>query len=224
MKRLIAIGDVHGCYIQLMRLMEKINFNPKDDKLVFVGDYIDRGKDSKAVLDYLVKLRKEYPKQIVLLLGNHEQMAIDAVMNGYGSNEWRLWERNGGETTVKSFRQGCGRHDEDGMNGFFNDFIPTLNPYHVVGDFVFTHAGIPPKTDIKNAQLDDILWLRDYEAYERTKEDYLGKTIVVGHTPVKGGVCVADAIINVDTCCFHTGILSAYDVLNRVEYNSEPLV
>jgi serine/threonine protein phosphatase 1 len=222
MKRIIGIGDIHGNYIELVRLMERINFDPKNDKLIFVGDYSDRGDDSKAVLEYLIKLRDKNPKKVILLLGNHEQMALDAINNGYGSNEWHHWIRNGGETTLKSFRRGLRRDEDDSaMNSFFNNFVPTLKLYHVEKNFVFVHAGIPPRTKIKDAKKEDILWLRDYDAYTRGKEDYLGQTLVIGHTPSKG-VFVSDAIINVDTHCYRTNILSAYDVLNGVEYSSAP--
>lgn len=225
MQRLIAIGDIHGSYRELVQLIENvIKYNPQEDKLIFLGDYIDRGKDSKYVLDYLCKLREESPESIVLLLGNHEDMALNAVMEGYSSHEHQLWVRNGGEMTIKSFRAGCRRDEADNMNNFIYNFVPTLKPYHEENGFIFVHAGLPTNTAPENASLEDMLWMRDYECYDRSPAAYLGKRLVIGHTPTgsggAAGVFVGDAVINVDTHCYHSGILSAYDVLNGIEYNS----
>ena len=93
MKRLIAIGDIHGCFYTLESLLEKAKWNPKTDTLVFIGDYIDRGKNSMAVVLTLIGMQIKHGKEkVVCLRGNHEQMAI----NAHRKNETDVWFMNGG--------------------------------------------------------------------------------------------------------------------------------
>ena len=74
--RTIIIGDIHGCYYTLLNLLEKVEYDKQNDKLVFVGDYIDRGNNSFEVVEYLINLQKEVGKdKCVCLIGNHEHMA-----------------------------------------------------------------------------------------------------------------------------------------------------
>ena len=76
-KRILAVGDIHGMYGKLIALMEKVKFNPEEDILIFLGDYIDRGPQSLECLDYVMDLYKQYPERVVPLLGNHEAMCIN---------------------------------------------------------------------------------------------------------------------------------------------------
>ena len=111
-KRMLAIGDIHGCFGELIQLMEIINFNPADDVLIFLGDYIDRGYKDFETVKYLHDLRKQHPKSVFLLKGNHEDMAEAAFKNplsqrkfgGYNeppkfidedSEQMRVWKWNG---------------------------------------------------------------------------------------------------------------------------------
>ena len=80
MRKIFAIGDIHGCYDQLLALMVKIPINFKRDTLVFMGDYIDRGPQSVEVVDYLIKLEKRVPG-IIFLKGNHEDM-LEKYLDG----------------------------------------------------------------------------------------------------------------------------------------------
>ncbi len=98
MERILAIGDIHGCYAKLGSLMEKVNLNPGKDALVFIGDYIDRGDRAKDVVDYLIELKKRVPST-VFLLGNHEHMLLD-YLSGENSNPFLF---NGGQKTLNSY-------------------------------------------------------------------------------------------------------------------------
>ena len=93
-KRVLAIGDVHGEYEKFLSLYSKINFNPKEDLLVFLGDYIDMGEKPLHILNFLYKLRKY--ENVIILRGNHEDMMIDYYNSGEKDD---LWLINGGEIT-----------------------------------------------------------------------------------------------------------------------------
>ena len=96
--RKIAISDIHGCCKTFKALLNKIKFN-SNDELYLLGDYIDRGPDSKGVIDYIWQLQKE-GYQVNCLRGNHEQMMLRAA---FVENKLDHWMRNGGETTLFSF-------------------------------------------------------------------------------------------------------------------------
>ncbi len=82
--KIFAIGDIHGCIEKLRALMDSLAVNQENDTLVFIGDYIDRGKYSKEVVDYVLALQKEY-RHMVCLLGNHEKMFLRYSRDGGGS-------------------------------------------------------------------------------------------------------------------------------------------
>src|SRR5208282_2645180 len=100
LKRQIAIGDIHGCFDLLKTLIEKIiKFTPDEDMLIFTGDYIDRGKMSKEVVQYLSALKENFPDNIILLKGNHEDMAYNALTSPDPEKDLIYWRLNGGTTT-----------------------------------------------------------------------------------------------------------------------------
>src|SRR5690606_2905461 len=95
--KIFAISDIHGCYGDLMTLYNKLPINPKKDQMVFLGDYIDRGPDSDKVIQQLIDWKKKYPHWQVLL-GNHEDMMLDALRVGhpvYG--DYYHWFEQGGK-------------------------------------------------------------------------------------------------------------------------------
>src|SRR4051794_38137109 len=100
MGRIFAIGDIHGCCKTFQKLLlDKIHIL-KTDKIYCIGDYIDRGKDSKGVIDFIIKLRKK-GYHIHTLRGNHEQLMMDSTQS---EAKFKHWTKNGGEATLKSFR------------------------------------------------------------------------------------------------------------------------
>lgn len=96
MSKIFAIGDIHGCLEKLEELMKKMVVDRQEDTLVFIGDYIDRGKSSRGVVDYLIRLQSEY-QNVICLRGNHEQMFMDYLD---GVNEG-LYLGNGGRSTLE---------------------------------------------------------------------------------------------------------------------------
>ena len=210
MKRRIAIGDIHGCFDLLEILVERIiRFRPDQDLLVFMGDYIDRGRDSREVVRYLTDVKEKHPDSIILLKGNHEDLAYKVLTAADPTKQMFFWGVNGGNDTVISF------------GGFENSrkelipFISGLQLYYETDTHIFVHAGIPRGKDANTATPEELLWDRDFS--------YNGKkTLVVGHTPKSSVAHFGNGkIICVDTGAYMTGILSGYDVINDKVYKAE---
>jgi serine/threonine protein phosphatase 1 len=209
MKRQLAIGDVHGHVDLLKKLIEKIvGFSPDEDMLVFMGDYIDRGKKSADVVQYLITLKEKYPDSTVLLKGNHEDLAYNALTAKYPEKEMLYWFLNGGGETISSFGgiQNARQH--------LVPFVESLQLYFETDTHIFVHGGIPEGKDLHTATYEELIWDRSFSYDGR-------KILVVGHTP-KSRVAKFNNghVIDVDTGAFMTGILSAYDVINDQVYNT----
>ena len=178
---IIAFGDIHGEYYKLKRLVEKIHISA-DDTLVFLGDYIDRGRHSFEVINYLIELGKQY--DCVFLRGNHELMFMD-YMSGINEDMF-IW--NGGVKTIDSYAQHG--YDSARHNDYTERYIPkehmeffqNLKPYYETEGFVFVHAGVWPNTPLENLPDEILYWDRSY-IYGSHADDYKGKVIVCGHTP-----------------------------------------
>ena len=208
MKRLIAIGDIHGCYGLLLSLMEQIDFKPDEDVLVFLGDYIDRWSQSREVVEYVSKLRADHPDSVVLLMGNHEDMALKSTTvpkNVYDYS--RLWRLNGGDWTLMSYN-----NEETQLM----EFIKTLKLYHRVENYLFVHASLPLAVDPDNIDpIDDaegLLWGRSH-TYEGPME------VIVGHSIQDSGrigQIGSTTLIDLGSFCY--GKLAGYDVLNEKVY------
>ena len=196
---LIAIGDVHGCPATLEALLQELSPTP-EDHLVFVGDYIDRGPDSKRVIDRLLALKEEQP--CTFLRGNHEALMLDYLDAGgeaAATRALRLWQQNGGQSTLQSYADGrTVRLPEAHL-----DFIHATKRYHETPDFFFVHAGLKPgRTIEENVSAGDdhtFLWERGhFEAPALAWE----KPVVCGHTPQRAPVN-RDKLIAIDTGCVY---------------------
>src|SRR5262245_40909574 len=127
--RTIAIGDIHGCSAALRALVQAIR-PAADDTLVPLGDYVDRGPDSRGVIDFILELEKQC--QIVPLLGNHELMLLDAVQNPHVLAPWL---ECGGDTTVRSYDGRLGNMPPEHL-----EFIRRCRWYFEVPTHFFVHA------------------------------------------------------------------------------------
>lgn len=191
---LIAIGDIHGCPQSLDALLEEID-PTSDDHLLFVGDYIDRGPDSKGVIDRLLDLREEV--KCTFLRGNHE-----SLMLGYlDSGAFNLWRVNGGVSTLQSY---VGEDDSDfDIPEAHIEFVRNTKLYHETDDFFFVHAGLKPELTIEeNLEEHDekvFLWERGHlEAEEFAWE----KPVVCGHTPQPEPIN-REKLVLIDTGCVY---------------------
>ena len=220
MKRTFAIGDIHGCCKTFKKLLlNNLNINKKDE-IYCLGDYIDRGEDSKGVIDFILDLRSE-GFQIHTLRGNHEQLLLDSIVD---EDEKKTWLRNGGNKTLQSFGIKSLTELPEKYLSFFKE-----TEFHIkVGECILVHAGL--NFDAENIFQDQeaMLWMRDYEAFEPA----LGNRILIhGHTPEsldfilnQKGNC-----INIDGGCVFNqhdrlGNLVSFDLKKRqyiVERNCE---
>jgi serine/threonine protein phosphatase 1 len=175
-----TIGDIHGCLDQLQRLVElcEQDAEAQRSKFIFLGDYIDRGSDSRGVNEFLMNLQKRSPHEIICLRGNHEQLLLDAL-EGEGAE--MHWLSNGGEATLRSYRASRAT----GLPISYLDWIHSLPLLHDDGRRYFVHAGVHPDRPLDQQRKRDLLWIR--EPFLSSSQDF-GRLIVHGHTPIQSGV------------------------------------
>ena len=197
-----AIGDIHGRHDLLQLLLRKIREHAEDrpHKLVFLGDYIDRGPDSAAVVETIRRLQNASPDNVVCLMGNHEDMLLMAV-NDPTAVYW--WVRNGGDATLAAFDAGM-PHDIpadvlDWMSSLPNSFEDEKRYY--------VHAGLRPGKGFMEQTDQDKLWIR--EPFLTIDYDF-GKHVIHGHTPVRTAYPESRPYrTNLDTGAVFTGVLTA---------------
>ena len=177
MKKIFAIGDIHGCYDRLKALVEKIPIDFSRDTLLFIGDYIDRGPQSAEVVDYLIQLKKRV-KEVIFLKGNHEDM-LDKFLNGDDRFTYLL---NGGQQTLDSYLKKPVQPKSFPIPPDHVEFFKSLRLYYETEEYIFVHAGLRPRTPLETQSTEDLLWIRDN--FISTKYDF-GKRVIFGHTPLK---------------------------------------
>ena len=213
-KRLFAIGDIHGCFDSLKELVENKIQLRQDDKLILLGDYIDKGDKSNKVVDFIMEFQ-ERGFDIIPLMGNHEAMLLDAFEDEKNISKWI---QNGGNETLKSFEIRSLKDMESKYMKFFND----LRYYYAFEDYLFVHAGF--NDDLPNPFTDyySMLW-KCKESY--TNPLIANKSIIHGHKPISISNCEKRVlskfdVINIDTGCVYNdkegfGRLTAYDCNNQ---------
>lgn len=168
-------GDIHanldalvGCTRKVLKLIEK------NDIMIFLGDYIDRGGHSYEVIEYLLAIKKKY--NTVFLMGNHEDMLLKYLD---GNDPGGMYLHNGGTATIRSYRKHCKKFEIPQKH---LEFLRHLELYYEGSDFIAVHAGLDPKIDVLDSQdTESLLWIRErfYRAQKRWN-----KTIIFGHTPI----------------------------------------
>ena len=200
--RIIAIGDIHGCYYTLINLLDKIKYNKEYDIIIFLGDYIDRGKHSYEVVSYLCSLQRDVGiDRCICLVGNHEDMAV---------NDKLLWNYCGSRSTKKSYYS----------NGKYYNYhfwwFNTLPVFYEINNIIFCHAGLTYEKIEDNAR-EDLIWESDWIKLNKNIDK---KLVVFGHTPSRdfkhyitknGSICI-------DTGCVYGGNLCAM-IINDGEIN-----
>ncbi len=191
MKNIYAIGDIHGCFDQLLSLMDMIDIDFYNETLVFLGDYVDRGVDSYKTIEYLIRL-KEYNENIIFLKGNHEQMLLEFFKS---ERKRMVYLLNGGQQTVDSYLREQKSSGDDLFPKKHLEFISSLKMYYTTPDYIFVHAGLREGIKLCEQTSMDLLWIRD----EFIRSDYdFGKQVVFGHTPLKKPM-VTGKKIGIDT-------------------------
>jgi serine/threonine protein phosphatase 1 len=214
--RIYAIGDIHGCSDLLAQLLLRIDrhlsSNPVHDAIqVFLGDYIDRGPNSREVINQLIERALNH--NAVFLKGNHEAWLLEFLKDPRSLESWGEY---GGLQTLLSYglSPSISRTFADSkvlaseLNAALPEshrrFLNGLKPTFVCGNYFFVHAGVRPKIALSKQKENDLLWIRDeFLSYEKD----FGKIIVHGHTPVIEPD-VRPNRINIDTGAYATGRLT----------------
>jgi serine/threonine protein phosphatase 1 len=213
MERLFAISDIHGCFKAFHQLIVNTIKLSKSDRLILLGDYIDRGDKSKEVIDFIIDLRQE-GFNVTPLAGNHEVMLIDSY---YDPGMLPLWLMNGGMSTLTSF----GINDIRELDDHYLEFFKSLDYYLILGNIVFVHAGFDDLADDPFLDEQSMVW----ECRLSYNHPALsGKTIIHGHRPktvsyVKEIISERSLVIPVDTGCVY-GKENGYGVLSALEVNN----
>jgi serine/threonine protein phosphatase 1 len=209
--RTIAIGDIHGCSEILAALIEAIRPGT-EDTVVALGDFIDRGPDSRGVLDRLIELAGRC--RFVPLQGNHEELLLDAL-NDLGN--LGKWLTLGGADTLRSYGwiPGIARSRlTDWIPKSHRTFLRSCRPYYETQTHVFVHAGYVPELPME-AQSGLALRWRTTDA-GTVRPHCSGKTAIVGHTPqISGQVLDLKFLVCIDTNCWRGGPLTALDTTTR---------
>lgn len=176
MKRILVISDIHGELKLFDSLLERVKYDADEDQLILVGDYVDRGPDSKGVLNRVSELKRN---GAVVLRGNHDEMMLNVVDGVSGALE--RWERNGALMTLQSYDSSiesvilsAGAEFEKHIS-----LIREMDYYYETKDYIFVHAGVSPDTPVQKTDPHTFLWIREL-FYEKYSGD---KTVIFGHTP-----------------------------------------
>ena len=212
--RIAAVGDIHGradCLAHLFGRLDALHDAPDEPPLyeVYLGDYVDRGPESRAVLDLLMDRAQR--RALVALKGNHEQMLLAALER---DDALSVWLKHGGHATLASFGLRAGRvvaqprHLRAALATALGPdrlaFLTQLPPYHLDGEFLFVHAGVRPGVALADQSEADLLWIR--HPFLSAIRPF-GGTVVHGHTPSRRPV-FREHRISIDTGAFHTSVLT----------------
>lgn len=215
--RVYAIGDIHGRLDLLIRLMAQITEDSRCAEanvrfqLVFLGDYVDRGPESKGVLDML-SAPPPAGFERVCLKGNHEAM-MEVFMDS--PRDATAWLINGGAEAVESYGlsvQGCEASDHECLSmalqravpAAHHRFLKDLALMHVCGDYAFVHAGVEPDRPLNRQRPEGVMWIR--RPFLHSLQDF-GKIIVHGHT-ITDQPEVRSNRIGIDTGAYASGHLT----------------
>ncbi len=209
--RIIAIGDIHGCCKTFKKLLIENLKITRPDVIYLLGDYIDRGPDSKGAIDFILHLRSE-GFQIHTLRGNHEQMLLDLIHDNF---EKRIWLDNGGNATLKSFNISAANKLPEKYFSFFHQ----TQLYIQTNDYIFVHAGLNFYNEDIFEDKEAMLWIRDFYP----DQPVLGNRLLIhGHTqlPLQAILDQKGNCIDIDGGCVYTsqknlGYLVAYDLLAK---------
>lgn len=176
MKRYLLISDIHGELDLFEQLLDKVKYNPKEDQLVLLGDYIDRGPNSRGVLNKVMALKDE---GAIVLRGNHDDMLV-AVANEK-ENAWNRWWKNGAIPTLKSYDPSIDKQVLPDTEEFEShiQFISNLDYYYETEDYIFVHGGVDPDTPLEETDPYVLVWIRDkfHNGYNGEKTVFFGHTI-----------------------------------------------
>ncbi len=226
-----AIGDIHGCFSELTSLHKKIltheKYNIKKDFIIYLGDYIDRGKKSKEVINQIIKLKDKNIKTINLM-GNHDEFMVNFLFNR--KNNLKDWINFGADFTFRSYGIELVEFIKDGfdekivekvrrtllknMDEHHQNFFKELRLFYETKKYLFVHAGIDPKKKLNDQTKEDYLWSRSRNFFDKNFK--AEKIIVHGHTPEEQ-ITSDPYRINIDSGCYFSGKLTCVGLTDELE-------
>jgi len=220
MSKLFAVGDIHGHSIELTELFETLTteagLHPDTDTVVFLGDYVDSGPNTKQVVEQLMEWNEHYPHWR-FLKGNHEDLMLDALVYNFRKyGDFYLWWNQGGRETTQSYLPiDASVYERAIMQP--REYIP---PHHLEwlnnrpltheqDGHVFVHAGFAPRIGLAGQTEVDMLWIR--ELFVNSDWDFDGKRVVFGHTPFHEPLVMPNKI-GIDTVFHDFGKVTAVEL------------
>jgi serine/threonine protein phosphatase 1 len=214
--RIFVIGDLHGCIKTFHKLIIELLKINKKDIIYLLGDYIDRGPDSKGVVDTILSLIKDGYK-INPLMGNHELMLINSA---YSYSDYLIWLTNKGETTLQDFACNSVLEFEEKYINFFKN----LKYYFELDKFILVHGGLNFSIPNPLEDLTSMVWERNTFI---DKSKIGGRRIICGHSPTSLEDVIASIQsdrIRLDGGCVYKGIYSTMGNLCCLELNTMELL
>ena len=195
---ILVVGDLHGRHDLLRKVLDQVlPAHSPGVGLVFLGDYIDRGSQSREVLESLISLKAQRP-ETVFLMGNHERLLLDALEG----RRVPMFLNNGGLETLRSY--GLASNQMDRLPEEHLRFLRSLPLMHQTDGYIFVHAGLRPGLSAEEQRESDLLWIRDEFFCSGAR---FGKTVVFGHTPF-GRPLREPGLIGIDTGAVYGGPLT----------------
>lgn len=197
-----VIGDIHGCLAHLERLMQEIRPDLDRDRLIFMGDFIDRGPHPKGVVDYVIRLKEQAPPEgVICLKGNHEAMFLNFLQG----QEIELFLFNGGLSTIEDYwGEGWEQRGNLVLPPDHERFYQELKLYYETPEYIFVHGGLRPGVPLAEQEEEDLLWIRG--EFIASFED-LGRRVIFGHTPFRLPLVMPNKI-GVDTGAVYGNFLT----------------
>lgn len=211
--RRYAIGDVHGCLDHLVRALQWCSKDAENDgvraEVILLGDFVDKGPDTKAVVNLLMEGSPHANLDLVPIKGNHDHL-FHSIWHDPTYHLTGSWWENGGQQTLMSYGWDPLR---DQVPGHIRDLVPykhirfleELPVMYETDDLYFVHAGLNHERTVDNQIEHDLLWIRGPFLM---KCHNFGKPVVHGHAPDTNNPFVSDYRISLDAGCYGTGKLA----------------
>lgn len=202
--RTLVIGDIHGCMRAFDGILGAVQPQP-GDRIITLGDYVDRGPDSRGVIDRVIDLSRRF--ELIPLIGNHEEMMLDARNDAQAYRYWRLV---GGDKTVASYSESAVRGDLSSVPHEHWDFLMHgCRDFYETDTHIFVHGWVDEDVEMPAQEVSTLRWRK----FREVRPHCSGKTIICGHTAQGDGKPVNLGFgICIDTCVYGGGWLSCLEL------------
>ena len=211
-----VIGDLHGCVNELVHLLTSLPIQ-RGDRMVFLGDYIDRGPDARGVISQLMEFQRTGEQEMVFLKGNHEDMLLSYL--GLGGRHGDMFLYNGGQDTLTSYGISDISASSAELVARFPElhlqFLTNLKSYYVVEPFFCVHAGIRPLRSLSEQNESDMLWIRNEFIVNPHRLPF---TVLFGHTPQNEVLFDLPYKVGLDTGLVYGNKLSCLEIEEKILY------